>query len=96
MPAQRLNRPPKLIANVQFMRVKQQHDPVHSLGKPLQHTREFVAAIDALLLSTKNTWGEGGEGGEGGKNEQSSLSTWSVKKKWTDVWTVVNRTVKMH
>ena len=46
---------PKLIGNVQLVRVKEEYYHVGSVGKPANHSFEIVATMESLFLSGENS-----------------------------------------
>ena len=45
----------ELIADVQFVRVKEQEDAIDAFGEPFEDADEVVAAIGALLLAAQDS-----------------------------------------
>lgn len=53
MPPEGLDRPPKLVRDVQLVSVEKQQYPVHAFGKPFQNPDEIVTPINSLLLTAE-------------------------------------------
>ena len=50
MTSQCFDRSTEFVRDVKFVGIKQKDDSVHSFGKPLQYTSEFITSVDSLFL----------------------------------------------
>ena len=53
MTSQCLDGPLELVGDVELVGVKEEQNAVDSLGKPLDDTREVIAAVPPLFLATR-------------------------------------------